>query len=535
MTPPLYLWSGGTLQRAILPFIVMLWFVLEPLAAWGNAEIDVRFTNPECPSRPYKGYIAPTVVTPEASGSGIRFSKPELVSSTMVPLRNGTSSRSGTREGTYCFRQDSGATDSRPDSVFQKLKSLIDELEIGDRIQISTFSFSNRSVSSLLCDALARGAAVELVTGSESPLAESLESGRCGGNKALWIDASGDAGRLQHAKFILFRINGAAKTTVSFQSANISSGVSLHHENWTFVEAQSDDPFVQKHVCQFDALKTAHFNAAASSLSAFRDAYSACLSRITAASDLGIEPFFVPALTDGASDGKRAMESLVSEISEADQVDVISHRLTNRRLVNTLVASLGQGKRVRIIMDDEVFWVGNSAIPRDAAGQPLFTTNNGFPLLWDDSGLTVYDHYGTVARLVRRCEHGASFFPNEYEILQRLVRAGAELRYIEANHRDQLFQHNKFLVMSRSGKAFSVFTGAGNLSQAAFTRNGENFYLMKASDAVRPFALQFDRMWNTMATASEDLPITWVTEISGDRSWSNWSARVLEKKRHVCR
>lgn len=533
MTWSIHPWPPGTLKRALF-LSATLSSVLPPLSAWGDARIDVRFTNPDCPSRPYEGYIAPVVLSPSASGSGIRFSAPELVTAEAVPLRNGTGFRKGTRAGTYCLRQDAAATDSRPGSVFQKVKSLIEDMDSGDMLQVSTFSFSNRSVSSLLCDALARGASVELVTGSASPLAESLASGRCGGNKALWIDGSGGSGRLQHAKFILARKKGSAETTVSFQSANISSGVSLHHENWTFVAARSNDAFVQKHVCQFEALKNAHFNGSESSLNAYRDMYSSCLNSLTATSEIGIEPFFVPALTNGTPDGKRAMDALVSEIKAADQIDVISHHLTNRRLIDALVASLGVGKRVRMIMDDELFWVGNSAIPRDAAGKALFTTSNGFPLLRDDSGLTVYDHYGTVARVVRDCERGASFSPDEYETLQELVRAGAEIRYVEANHRDQLFQHNKFLVMSSGGEAFSAFTGAGNLSQAAFSRNGENFYLMKAPEAVRSFATQYDRMWNTMATAPEDLPVTWVTEVSGDGSWPNWSARVLEEKRRIC-
>jgi phosphatidylserine/phosphatidylglycerophosphate/cardiolipin synthase-like enzyme len=114
------------------------------------------------------------------------------------------------------------------------------------------------------------------------------------------------------------------------------------------------------------------------------------------------------------------------------------------------------------------------------------------------------------------------------------VSNGAEIRYVEANHRDQLFQHNKFLVMSKNGQPFSAFTGAGNLSQAAFTRNGENFYLIKEPKAVGSFAQQYEYMWSSMATPPDELPVTWATKIAGDRSWPTWSGAVLAEKRGIC-
>jgi hypothetical protein len=386
------------------PFIIgiSLALVLAPMLASAEAQIDVVFTNPECPSRPYEGFIAPVDVTSLASGGGIQFDPPNVVSSTTVPLRDGQGSRSHTRKGTYCFWQDAEATDARPNSVFQKLKAAIESMEHDDQILISTFSFSNRPIASLLCEALGRGASVELVTGSASALAADLASGECRGGVATWRDGSSvSSGRLQHAKFMLLTDSSAGETTVTFQSANLSSGVNLHHENWTFIKAQSDAPFVQRHLCQFAALRDAHFNDPQSSIDAFRSAYAGCHGAQPSEPNLAIEPFFVPATTNGKSDGQRAMEALIHEIEHSEQVDVISHHLTNKKLVGALIAALGRGNRVRLIMDDELFWVGNSAIPRSPTGEALFTTSRGYPIVRDPSGLTIFDHYSTVSLKVR--------------------------------------------------------------------------------------------------------------------------------------
>jgi hypothetical protein len=249
---------------------------------------------------------------------------------------------------------------------------------------------------------------------------------------------------------------------------------------------------------------------------------------------LAIQPYFVPSQTGDKLDGRQAIEDLVAEINGSDTIEVISHHLTYKPLLVALTAALQRGAAVRVILDNELFWVGNSALPRDANGEPLFMTPDNRAALRDSSGQAPFDHYATNALFVRGCSRGASFAIDEYETLVPLFAAGAVVRYIEANPRESLFQHNKFIVMRRGGAVSAVFTGAGNLSNSGFTRNGENFYLIKEPLILAQFGEQYSYLWDTLATPPEKLPVTWATQVEGDSGWPNWRSKI-ETPKQQCR
>lgn len=508
---------------------------------------EVRFTNPPCPSRPYAGYMAPTTWPEDGIGPDFRFALPTWVgpasegSPVAVPLRDGTS-RTGTVPGTYCFQSDAEASNSRPESVYSRLAELLSEAGSGDTISISTFSFSERRISALLCEAMGRGAGLTIVHGSPSPSLESLASGNCAAGRAeVFFKGSSESGRLQHSKYVLVERPQAGRASLSFQSANVTSGVSLHHENWSFVELPMDDALISSHRCHFKSLREAHFNDPSHGVNGFRAAFQGCLEREAAAaggpltSQLAIRAFFVPAAqVPGRTDGRDSTDALLDLIREADSgIDVIAHHLTYKPLLEALQEALGRGLRVRILLDDELFWVGNSSVPRDDSGRPQFVGSDGRPVVRDSTGTIAFDHYSSVALFLRGCVRGASFSPDEYETLVPLFQSGAEVRYIEANHRDSLFQHNKFVVTHKNGSPQAVFTGAGNLSSAAFSKNGENFYAIQDTALVTGFAKQYDHLWDKLATPPEKLPVTWATAIAGDGGWPKWRA-VIERTKKSC-
>lgn len=500
-----------------------------------RVEIEVRFTNPECPSRPYLGYFQPTLPSAHPQKNGFQFAPPTYLASSEIPLQGG-GFRSHTKPGTYCFWQDAAPTDARATSVLQRVRKMIEATEAGDSISISTFSFSNLEVSQLLCDALERGVHVSAVIGTDSVPAQKLAHQGCGGNKmTLKNGAAPGGGRLQHAKFMLTSRKIQGISELSFQSANISSGVNLHHENWSFVTLPSDDPFIQEHACQFQALQNFHFNdQETGGITAYRKAHNTCVQEIgNNSSSIAIEGFFIPGMMGGQSEGKQALAALIREIENADSVDVISHHLTHPDLLKALRLALEDGREVRIIMDDELYWVGHSAIPRENDGRPLYVSRSGNPAITDTAGVFAFDHYSSVALHLHNCERGASFSRREFQHIQELMNAGAEVKFLETNHRSWFFQHNKFLIMRRNSLAHSVFTGAGNLSKAAFTRNGENFYLITEEDMTSAFARQFDWLWEELATWPAELPLTWATHIQGDESWRTW-VEVIRKEKRSC-
>jgi hypothetical protein len=505
---------------------------------------EARFTNPNCPSRSYLGYFEPTAPAESPLTPGFAYALPQFVGGgstpVAVPLRDGTT-RSATKPGVYCFQSDSEASVERPDSVYSRIKDMLSSTTDQDTIKISTFSFSERRINKLLCDALTRGTKVQIVYGSPSPVVEGLSTGSCAAALKAEVyyggASGGESARLQHSKYILVERPSASQASLTFQSANITSGVSLHHENWTFVELPLRDELIVRHQCHFGALFSSHFNKYDVGIAGFRASIKQCMETNTPsmlAPALAIQPYFVPSQTDDKLDGKRAIDDLVAEIVKADAIDVISHHLTYKPLLEALTAALQRGASVRVILDNELFWVGNSALPRDANGEPLFRTTDNRAALRDSSGAAPFDHYSSTALFVRGCSRGASFAIDEYETLVPLFAAGAAVRYIEANPRESLFQHNKFLVMRRGGAVSAVFTGAGNLSSAGFTRNGENFYLIKEPVLLKRFGEQYGYLWETLATPPEKLPVTWATQIEGDSSWPNWRSKI-ETPKQQCR
>jgi hypothetical protein len=79
-------------------------------------------------------------------------------------------------------------------------------------------------------------------------------------------------------------------------------------------------------------------------------------------------------------------------------------------------------------------------------------------------------------------------------------------KFLETNQNVYQLQHNKFIIFSQAGEAGSVFTGAGNMTSAAFTKNFENFYYISIPEVVEKYNKQYDLYFEKMATKAKDMP-----------------------------
>ena len=102
---------------------------------------------------------------------------------------------------------------------------------------------------------------------------------------------------------------------------------------------------------------------------------------------------------------------------------------------------------------------------------------------------------------------------NEYFYMRSVESSGVDVRFMETNHNVFLLHHNKYIIFDyadESGRADGVHCGAGNFTQAAFSKNFENFYYITVPEVVEKFKAQYEYKFTELATAEEDMPDTMV-------------------------
>jgi HKD family nuclease len=323
-------------------------------------------------------------------------------------------------------------------------------------IQVASFSFSNQAVAEALCQAAeVRGAKISVIVDAQEKAAAINRLSAC--SKANPIELvrrglEGDTG-IFHDKFAIFR-RGTGTSTIAFGSGNLGKGLSISHENWVFGEVAPSSYFAQRHGCAFQAARD-H----GGTLAGFAAALETCTLRIDAPPESDAQIFFAPA------EGRDAANALVSLVANAERVDIAAHILSFSRLQRALVARLRQRPqtRVRIVLDDDTHWIGK--------------------------GLDVGEND-----------------PSEALFVRELVQLGAEVRYVETNDSQHLLHHNKFLIAHRPREATTVFGGAGNFSDAAFTQNFESFYSFATRDVVERYVEQFEHLWTNLSTPEARMP-----------------------------
>ena len=399
---------------------------------------DVLFTNPLC-----RDYTYPSPIK-SADGSTTLTSKPKNV---------------------YCSKADVAASADRASSPQHRLIEWVRPLGAGDEIFLAYLSFSNAAVGDELCAAAERGAKVTFVLDASSTQSERLAG--CGATILL----RGHAGSIgyAHNKVILINPHQAGPADadegylrMSFSSGNMSSGVVTHHENWHFLEAARDGYFAQAHVCLMEAQVDA---TASSGRTQYKTALNRCRAAIDAEEEDDIKAFFIP----NKDDSKRANRYLTGAVADAASIDMGAHRFGHSALVSALERRLADGLTVRMVADDDLYWLDPEV------GDPVKTGSNE---------------------------------PFEAVNVARLERVGGdafEARYLETNHGEFLLHHNKYLLYrDADGALFGLIAGAANLTTSGFADNFENIYFIKVPHVLEAFATQFARVWDGERAPGDD-------------------------------
>lgn len=398
-------------------------------------EYTVLFTNPTCQSYPY--------------GAGQN-----------VVANDGTALLAKPKDA-YCTSADMAASAARESSPEHKLISWIRDPEVTE-IFFAYLSFSNRAVGAELCTAVReRDVKITFVLDRETSLAAANELLACkpkSGDpaRAPRLELRGHDGSIGYAHNKLFFFNpSSAKPRIVFSSGNLTSGTSIHHENWHFLRVPGTSHFAGAHRCLVEGLLE-H----GTQKTDFRTFVDGCRKALPKKEESDLRTFFVP------GDGNRASGMLVDGIAKARSIDIATHRFSYSTMVNALEKRLASESpaAVRIVADDDLWWAGRNVVvgPNE---------------------------------------------PREFASLSRLTDLGATASFLETNHGAHYLQHNKFVVFDMpSTKADAVFAGAGNFTGTAFTDNFENFYYISIPSVVAAFREQYTHMVDDLATTPERLP-----------------------------
>jgi hypothetical protein len=373
-------------------------------------------------------------------------------------LSNGGKELTEKPQNVYCTPSDGAASADRDSSPQKKLIEWIRDEETKE-IFFAYLSFSNRVVAGELCKAIQeRNVKVTMVLDRETDLnaAKSVLDCKPGsGDPAAKprLELRGHDATIGFAHNKVFMVNPRSdRPRIVFSSGNLSSGVVLHHENWHFLRVPARTHFAKAHVCLMDGMLD-HFRT--------KDEYKTFIKTCRDASPLGeesdLKTFFVP------GDGNRASAAVRDGIRTSSFIGINAHRFSFKLIRTELEDRLSgpNPPRVQLTVDDDIWWAG----------------------------------------------HGNDTVPNtrdEFEMLEPLVKAGVDVRYLETNHRNGLLHHNKFMVFE-GAQGTSIFAGAGNFTGTAFTDNFENFYVISVPHIVEAMKEQQQHLFG-LGTAEEDLP-----------------------------
>ena len=277
---------------------------------------EVAFTHPTCEPATYDGF------TRAVDGTAIAAPPPN----------------------TYCTVADLPASRQRADAPLNRLIGWVDALEDGQGLFIAYPSFGRVAVESI-CDAIGRGANVEVATNSASPMTDELDA--CGAT----VHARDLLGMLKLAVVDPDEPDDADHRYVqmAFGGGNLSStGGYVHHDAWNFAEVSRKSQFFGVHHCLIELARGGDLTdtpVCLSELAANDDAFEA-----TEIAE-GVRTRILPMHDDDVLDHLQALSA------SADGVDLASTRLANSRFIDAISARLadGSGFAVRLVADDDLY------------------------------------------------------------------------------------------------------------------------------------------------------------------------------------
>lgn len=357
----------------------------------------------------------------------------------------------------YCKPSDEAASVSRKNSPQFRLIEWITDRNTKE-IEAAYLSFSSKNIVTAFCSALKKGVKVNLVLDGHPETdtnkdAENLK--KCGDITVTYRGSTGGLG-YAHNKMMIVNPQDKMMTKIVFSSGNMTSGTSINHENWNFVTTSPKSYFAQTHRCAMAAMIEA-----GDSKKNFKAHLNQCRSEITAPKESDVTVYFVPV------DGAAALNDISVAARAADLIEGMSHRLSGK-IADLLANLIQQKKKVKFILDDDIYW------------SALFRKNVGRNMSFE-----------------------------AFRIYNDLINQGMETKFLETNQNVFQLQHNKFLIFSFNSRG-AVFTGAGNMTTAAFTKNFENFYFITIPEVVEAYNKQFDLYFDVMATSGEEMPRDYV-------------------------
>ena len=436
------------LRTFILLFIIPQLSFAKSITEITPFSYDVVFTNPKCKKHYYEKPLI------NSYGQEIHFKK----------------------EGAYCTPSDNSKLNKQEGNPHQKIIEWMRDSSTQE-VFMTYLSFSKSSIIKELCQAVKkRNLKLTILIDeknreNEKRMAKVLKLKKCinpnlekpntpviltGGHQGEGKDQTGYA----HTKLIIINPSSPDQVRLVFSSGNMSSGTTSHHENWHFLTTHKDTYFFQAHLCLKEGLLKHQ-----SSKSNFIAFMSECQEKIKLSQEEDLKVFFIP------GDGRKAMRSLHSEFKRSIDVKMAAHRFSNGSIIRVIKKNLLRTDfKAKIIVDNDIHWTG------------LLQTNIGRNTLY------------------------------EFEKLAMLESLGLEIKYIETfadnieNPKSIQLQHNKFLIFTRQDDKGTVFTGAGNLTGAAFYKNFENFYLISIPKVHKEFLKQYDYL-SSLSLTSKELPL----------------------------
>lgn len=360
--------------------------------------------------------------------------------------------------GVYCKASDEVASVSRSYAPQFRLIEWIADKNTKE-LYLAYLSFSSKNVANALCQAIKNGVKLNMVLDSgedgKGPVNKDAESLKdCGKAGQVKVTYRGTTGGLGFAHNKIMIVNpGAEVVKIVFSSGNLTSGTSTNHENWNFVTTNGKSFFAAAHKCVIESMISA-----GDSKARFSSFLNDCRSKIKAAPETDIQVFFSPV------DGKAALETVTYIGQKATLIEAMSHRLSGAlaSLYSTLLAS---GKKIKFILDDDMYWAH-----------------------------------------LKHQDIGRNTSIEAFKIYRDLIEKGMETRFMQTNQNVFQLQHNKFMVFTMNDGSGMVFNGAGNFTTAAFTKNFENFYLIRIPSVVEVYRKQYKKYFNEMASTPGQMP-----------------------------
>lgn len=359
-------------------------------------------------------------------------------------------------KGVYCKPADEAASVSRKNAPQYRLVEWISSPDTKE-IHAAYLSFSSKNIVTAFCSALKKGVKVKIILdGGEGPEvtpnkdAEGLK--KCGDISLTYRGSTGGLG-YAHNKIMMINPNDAKATKIVFSSGNMTSGTSINHENWNFVTTSTESYFAGAHKCVIAAMIEA-----GDTKKNFSKFLNDCRAEIKAKPETDITVFFSP--TDGAA----ALAQVTEASKNSKLIEAMSHRFSGA-LAKLYSELLRSGKVIKFILDDDIYWA--EKLKKDV---------------------------------------GRNTKIEAFKIYNDLINKGMNTKFLQTNQNVFQLQHNKFMIFTFGNNKGAVFNGAGNMTTAAFSKNFENFYYITIPEVVEAYNEQYDRYFDEMATAAEDMP-----------------------------